>query len=49
VIDNPHILGYLNRLSDVLWLLGRQVEVEAGVDATLRPKDQARPRWSRAW
>jgi cob(I)alamin adenosyltransferase len=49
VIDNPHILGYLNRLSDVLWLLGRQLEVEAGVDATLRPKDQGRPRWSRAW
>jgi cob(I)alamin adenosyltransferase len=49
VITNPHILGYLNRLSDVLWLLGRQLELEAGADATLRPKDQARPHWSRAW
>ena len=30
------LLVYLNRLSDLLWILGRQIEVEAGVDATLR-------------
>jgi cob(I)alamin adenosyltransferase len=49
ILENPNILAYLNRLSDLLWLLGRQLEVEAGVDAALRPKDNAGPRWSRAW
>jgi cob(I)alamin adenosyltransferase len=28
--DNPHILVYLNRLSDMLWLMARWSEVEAG-------------------
>src|SRR6202012_5076547 len=32
VLDNPHILAYLNRLSDLLWLLGRQLELTAGVN-----------------
>lgn len=49
VIENRIILAYLNRLSDVLWLLGRQLELAAGVDASLRTKDQPGPRWSRAW
>jgi cob(I)alamin adenosyltransferase len=48
-IMNPQILAYLNRLSDVLWLIGRMLELEAGVDASLRPKDQPGPKWSRAW
>jgi cob(I)alamin adenosyltransferase len=48
-IGNPNILVYLNRLSDVLWLLGRQLEMDAGVDAALRPKDMPGNRWSRAW
>jgi cob(I)alamin adenosyltransferase len=48
-IDNPHILAYLNRLSDLLWLFGRQLEREAGVDATLRPAGHPGNRWSRAW
>ncbi len=48
-LDNPHILSYLNRLSDLLWLFGRQLELDAGVDAALRPKDQKGNRWSRAW
>ena len=48
-LDNPHILAYLNRLSDLLWLFGRQLERDAGVDAALRPKDQPGNRWSRAW
>jgi cob(I)alamin adenosyltransferase len=45
----PNILGYLNRLSDVLWLIGRQLEHEAGVDSRLRDPSQGGPRWSRAW
>lgn len=49
VIDNPHILSYLNRLSDLLWLFGRQLELAAGVSAALRTADQPGNRWSRAW
>jgi cob(I)alamin adenosyltransferase len=48
-LSNPHILSYLNRLSDVLWLMGRVLERRAGADASLRSKDQLAPRWSRAW
>jgi cob(I)alamin adenosyltransferase len=48
-LSNPHILAYLNRLSDVLWLIGRMLELRAGADAALRPKDQPGARWSRAW
>ncbi len=47
--SNPHILQYLNRLSDVLWLIGRMLEQQAGADASLRAKDQPGARWSRAW
>ncbi len=46
---NPTILAYLNRLSDLLWLLGRQLELQAGVDASLRSPEHPGPRWSRAW
>jgi cob(I)alamin adenosyltransferase len=46
---NPHILAYLNRLSDLLWLLGRFVERQAGVDARLRDEKAPGARWSRAW
>lgn len=49
VIQNPNILAYLNRLSDVLWLFGRLVESRAGVDSSLRTAENAGPRWSRAW
>ena len=45
----PVILAYLNRLSDLLWILGRLIEKEQGVDATLRTPENAGPRWSRAW
>jgi cob(I)alamin adenosyltransferase len=48
-LTNPQILAYLNRLSDLLWLFGRLLELRAGADASLRPKDQQGPRWSRAW
>jgi cob(I)alamin adenosyltransferase len=49
VIQNPSILAYLNRLSDVLWLYGRLIEARRGVDSTLRTEDKPGPRWSRAW
>ncbi len=45
----PEVLAYLNRLSDVIWLFGRLIEVNAGVDARLRTDDTAGPKWSRAW
>jgi cob(I)alamin adenosyltransferase len=48
-IENPHILAYLNRLSDVLWLIGRLLELRAGADAKLRSAETPGPRWSRAW
>ncbi len=48
-LDNAHILAYLNRLSDLLWLCSRQLELAAGVDAALRPADKPGNRWSRAW
>jgi cob(I)alamin adenosyltransferase len=46
----PAILAYLNRLSDLLWLVGRQLEHDAGVNASLRDAT-GRPgnRFSRAW
>jgi len=45
----PNVLRYLNRLSDVLWLIGRLLEQRAGLDATLRDPSQPGARWSRAW
>lgn len=45
----PNILRYLNRLSDLLWLFGRQLDAEAGKDARLRDDSVPGPRWSRAW
>jgi cob(I)alamin adenosyltransferase len=48
-LPNLRVLEYLNRLSDVLWLIGRMLELRAGADASLRPKDQPGARWSRAW
>ena len=47
---DPHVLPYLNRLSDLLWLFGRKLELDAGVSASLRTVNaKAGPRWSRAW
>lgn len=48
-IANPHILAYLNRLSDLLWLFGRLLEARQGVASSLRTADTPGPRWSRAW
>jgi cob(I)alamin adenosyltransferase len=48
-LPDGRVVVYLNRLSDVLWLVGRLLELRAGADATLRPKGEPGPRWSRAW
>jgi cob(I)alamin adenosyltransferase len=45
----PEVIAYLNRLSDLLWLFGRLLERDAGIDARLRDDGQPGPRWSRAW
>jgi cob(I)alamin adenosyltransferase len=46
---NPHVVAYLNRLSDLLWLMGRLLELRAGLDTRLRDDEHKGPRWSRAW
>ncbi len=46
----PHVLAYLNRLSDLLWLFGRKLEIEAKAQSALRELNaKPGPRWSRAW
>ena len=45
----PHVVAYLNRLSDLLWLMGRLLELRAGLDTRLRDGGHEGPRWSRAW
>lgn len=45
----PRVIVYLNRLSDLIWLLGRLLELRAGVNARLRDDEHKGPRWSRAW
>jgi cob(I)alamin adenosyltransferase len=46
---DPSVIIYLNRLADLLWLLGRLIERDRGVDASLRARDDAGSRWSKAW
>jgi cob(I)alamin adenosyltransferase len=46
---DPQVLAYINRLSDLLWLFGRLLELQAGVDSRLRDGEHAGARWSRAW
>jgi cob(I)alamin adenosyltransferase len=46
---NPDVLAYLNRLSDLIWLFGRLLEVKAGVDSRLRDEQHPGARWSKAW
>ena len=48
-LADPAVVAYLNRLSDLLWLLGRLLETRQGVDSSLRPKGKHGGRWSRAW
>ncbi|HZR56685.1 MAG TPA: cob(I)yrinic acid a,c-diamide adenosyltransferase [Terriglobales bacterium] len=45
----PEIIAYLNRLSDVLWLFGRLIETQAGIDSRLRDEQHAGAKWSKAW
>jgi cob(I)alamin adenosyltransferase len=46
----PAMLAYLNRLSDLLWLIGRKLEHDAGVSGSLREvTGKAGNRFSRAW
>jgi cob(I)alamin adenosyltransferase len=49
-VVQPAILAYINRLSDLLWLFGRQLEHDAGVSASLRERTgKTGNRFSRAW
>jgi cob(I)alamin adenosyltransferase len=46
----PNVLPYLNRLSDLLWLFGRKLELSTGASSSLRQaKATPGPRWSKAW
>jgi len=46
---DPDVIAYLNRLSDLIWLFGRLLELRAGIDARLRDASKAGPNFSRAW
>lgn len=46
---HPQVLPYINRLSDLIWLFGRLLELESGVDSRLRDEQHKGARWSRAW
>ena len=48
-IVQAEVLAYLNRLSDVIWLFGRLIELNAGINTRLRDENKAGPKWSRAW
>jgi cob(I)alamin adenosyltransferase len=49
-VVQPTILAYVNRLSDLLWLFGRQLEHDAGVSGSLREvTGKTGNRFSRAW
>lgn len=45
----PEVVAYLNRLSDLLWLFGRLLELRAGINSRMRDEGHEGPRWSRAW
>jgi cob(I)alamin adenosyltransferase len=45
----PQVTTYLNRLSDLLWLFGRLLELRAGINSKLRDGGHEGPKWSRAW
>jgi len=46
---DAQVVTYLNRLSDLLWLIGRLLELKAGVDSSLRDEKRGGNKWSRAW
>lgn len=37
-VPNEEVVRYLNRMSDVLWLLGRKLELDKGAEGALRPE-----------
>ena len=51
--DRPQLLNvvtYVNRLSDLLWLLSRVLEVRAGINSRLRDETAvAGNKFSKAW
>jgi cob(I)alamin adenosyltransferase len=46
---DTQVITYLNRLSDLLWLIGRFLELKAGVDSSLRDDEHKGNKWTRAW
>jgi cob(I)alamin adenosyltransferase len=46
---DPTALAYLNRLADLLWLIGRLLERDSGAETRLRRTENGKPSWSRAW
>jgi cob(I)alamin adenosyltransferase len=47
---SPSTLAYLNRLSDLLWIIARKLERDAGVSGSLRDvTGKSGNRFSRAW
>jgi cob(I)alamin adenosyltransferase len=47
---DPGVLAYLNRLSDLLWLFGRKLERDAGIDSSLRATTGRKGNpFSKAW
>ncbi|HEX8266175.1 MAG TPA: cob(I)yrinic acid a,c-diamide adenosyltransferase [Pyrinomonadaceae bacterium] len=46
---DAQVVTYLNRLSDLLWLIGRFLELKAGVNSRLRDDEHGGNKWSRAW
>jgi cob(I)alamin adenosyltransferase len=48
-VVKPEVVIYLNRLSDAIWLFGRLIEVNAGIDARLRPEGGTGSKRLPAW
>jgi cob(I)alamin adenosyltransferase len=46
---SDEVVRYLNRLSDLLWLFGRALELRAGIDSRLRDESRGGNKFSRAW
>ncbi len=46
---SDEVIRYLNRLSDLLWLFGRALELRSGIDSRLRDKTHGGNHFSRAW
>lgn len=45
-----NVVTYVNRLSDLLWLMGRILEVRAGIDSRMRDETGVEGnKWSKAW